>query len=428
MLQDPIGMSQNTPRLVRAWLDSLSSGIVEFDRNWDASTSPAIALSAGAEVIRFARAPDLTAAKTYRYFLRDPATLSFALPIRRGAGVNPALDRVYVAGPFNGWQAAVGDESWRLKLADLDGERVYLWTGAADKVIQGDDIRFKFVTGENLWLHPLDNAPNCVRDDSGNVNRFVDPGRTGAHLWRFELGAALDLAGAWRVAAGADASGPSTPLVPGEFFFELGTDLPLGAIISGRSTTFRLFAPRAESVTLHACHVLAEKGSAAAYPLARRGDAHGAAGTWEVELDQNLHGWFYWYVIEAVDEATGSRTEKTDVLDPYALATVDRGGPGIVLDREWVGPGDTAFRTPAWQDLIVVEAHLRDLAAKAPVKAAAAERRGFSGLLKWVESPDFYLHHLGVNCVELQPAQEFDNKTAEEYHWGYMTNAYFAKK
>jgi pullulanase/glycogen debranching enzyme len=28
--------------------------------------------------------------------------------------------------------------------------------------------------------------------------------------------------------------------------------------------------------------------------------------------------------------------------------------------------------------------------------------------------------------VELQPVQEFDNKTAEEYHWGYMTNAYFA--
>ena len=64
---------------------------------------------------------------------------------------------------------------------------------------------------------------------------------------------------------------------------------------------------------------------------------------------------------------------------------------------------------------------MRDLAAKAPIKATAAERRGFTGLAKWVESPEFYLHHLGVNCVELQPVQEFDNKTTEEYHWGYMT-------
>ena len=419
-------MTEPAPRLVRAWLDSLSSGIVEFDRNWDQPAPPAIALSGGVEVTRFGKAPDLTAAKTYRYFRREPDTLAFALPVRRGSGVDPAVDRVYLAGRFNGWQAAVGDEAWRLKLAELDGEPVFMWTGPAAKVIDGQDNRFKFVTGENLWLHPLDDAPNCVRDDSGNVNRFIDGGRTGAHLWRFELGAALDLAGAWSVASGADLTSAPSPLRPGEFFFDLGTDLPLGALISGKSTVFRIFAPRAESVTVHACHDLAEKRTAASFPLARRGDAHGAAGAWEVELDRSLHGWFYWYTIEAVDEGTGSHVSKTDVLDPYALATVDRGGPGIVLDRDWVGRGDTEFRTPAWQDLVVTEAHVRDLTAKAPVKAAAAERRWFAGLLKWVESPDFYLHHLGVNCVELQPVQEFDNKTTEEYHWGYMTNAYFA--
>jgi pullulanase len=43
-----------------------------------------------------------------------------------------------------------------------------------------------------------------------------------------------------------------------------------------------------------------------------------------------------------------------------------------------------------------------------------------------VESPDFYLNHSGVNCVELQPVQEFDNQTREEYHWGYMTANWFA--
>jgi pullulanase/glycogen debranching enzyme len=411
---------------VRAWLDSLSSGVVEFERDWESSVPPAIALSGGVEVTGLGKAPDIAAAKTYRYFMSDPGTFTFALPYRHASVIDASSDGLFIAGAFNGWQAAVGDEAWRLKQGSLDGERVLLWTGPTEKVIGGGDLRFKFVTGENQWLHPNDDAPNCVRDEFGNVNRVIDLERTGGHLWRFELGATLDLAGQWRVSAGAGPSPAPLPLVPGDFFFELGTDLPLGAIISGKSTTFRLFAPRAESVTLHACRELTERKAAAAFPLARRGDAHGAAGVWEVELDRNLHGWLYWYSIEATDGATGRFQSRTDVLDPYALATVDRSGPGIALDRAWVGRGDTDFRTPSWQDLIIAEAHVRDLSARAPVRVTSAERRGFTGLRRWVDDPDFYLHHLGVNCVELQPVQEFDNRSPEEYHWGYMTTAYFA--
>ena len=420
-------MPNPAPRLVRAWLDSLSSGIVEFDRNWDQPASPAIALSGSVEVKLFRQAPHLAAAKTYRYFLKEPATFAFALPLKRSGGVDPVNDRVYVAGPFNGWQAAVGSEEWRLKVEELDGERLLLWTGPEAKVLHGgDEVLFKFVTGENQWLLPRDDAPNCIRDDTGAVNRVIDPQRTGAHLWRFELSSPLDLAGAWTVAAGANTSAGALPLIPGDFFFDLGTDLPLGALVSGKSTTFRIFVPRAESVTLHACHDLAKKAHADSFARARRGDGHGAEGLWEVELDRNLHGWFYWYSIDGVEGETGKVFTRTDVLDPYALAAVDRVGPGIVLDRAWIGAGDEEFKTPHWQDLVIAEAHVRDLVAKAPIKASPAERLGFTGLLKWVESPEFYLHHLGVNCVELQPVQEFDNKTTEEYHWGYMTNSYFA--
>jgi len=160
--------------------------------------------------------------------------------------------------------------------------------------------------------------------------------------------------------------------------------------------------------------------------LTRRADADGDAGVWEVALDQKLHGWFYWYLIDGVHDGPGKFDPAVRVLDPYALATVGREGPGIVLDPAWIGKGDQHFRPPAWQDLIIAEAHVRDLAANAPVKASATERLGFTGLRKWVESADFYLHRLGVNCVELQPVQEFDNVTREEYHWGYMTNNFFA--
>ena len=413
------------PRLARAWLDSLSSGIVEFDRDWALAAPPVIALSGAVEVKNVRKAPDLASAKSLRYFLKDPSTFAFALPLKRSGGVDLENDSVYVAGAFNGWQAAVGNDDWRLRLEDLDGEEVLLWTGPVGKLLQGGEVLFKFVTGENQWLHPSDDAPNCVRDAAGFVNRFIDPARTGAHLWRFELSSPLDLAGAWKVTAGTDAAGHALPIAPGDFFFELGTDLPLGAIVSGGSTVFRIFAPRAESVALHACHDLAGRAGADSFPLARRGDVHGASGVWEVELDRNLHGWFYWYTVTGVGAGAPS-AQGTEILDPYALATVGRAGPGIVLDPAWVGRGDTDFKTPSWQDLVIAEAHVRDLVAKAPVGASGAERMGFSGLRKWVEDPDFYLHHLGVNCVELQPVQEFDNKTDEEYHWGYMTNAYFA--
>jgi len=413
------------PRTVRAWLDSLSSGIVEFDRNWESSVPPAIALSGAIEVSSFSKAPEIAAYRTYRYFLRDPKTFAFALPIRTGGDVDPERDRVYVAGAFNGWKGA-GDEAWRLLPGELDGAKVLIWTGPVESVLVAPEVMFKFVTGENQWLHPRDDAPNIARDESGAVNRVISAKRTGAHLWRFELSASLDLAGSWTVAAGAHLSTGSVPLLPGEFFFNLGTDLPMGALVGQRSTLFRLFAPRAESVTLHICHELANKDSADGFPLSRRPDVHGASGVWEVELDRNLHGWFYWYSVEGVSDSGGKLSVRTDILDPYALAAVCRTGPGIVVDPRWVGRGDTEFRTPAWQDLVIAEAHVRDLVAKAPVDASPLERRGFTGLTKWVQSPDFYLHHLGVNCVELQPVQEFDEAAPEDYHWGYMTNAYFA--
>lgn len=74
----------------------------------------------------------------------------------------------------------------------------------------------------------------------------------------------------------------------------------------------------------------------------------------------------------------------------------------------------------------MAETHVRDLVAQAPISMSADERLGFAGLTKWVESPDFYLKKLGVNAVELQPVHEFDNRTREDYQWGYMTANFFS--
>ena len=421
------------PRIVRAWLESLTSGIVELECDWTESVPPRFTVGEQCLVPRsLTAAPGLVAGRAFGYFIDQAGKISFVLPLEHGCDVDPGSDALYLAGDFNGWEAAVRLEQWRLQPAELDGERVLQWQGEAAIFLSGGGQRFKFVTGEHQWLVPAADAPNVVREGNGYINRRVDPTRTGRHLWRFTLALPLDLAEprgvSWSEYPGATQAPFTTgvPLVPGIFFHELKTDLPLGALVRDEQTVFRIFAPRARSVTLFLCKELARHDQASAFPLARRSDADGAAGVWETALNRNLHGSFYWYAIDGVRDGAGKFDPAVRVLDPYALAAVGREGPGIVLDQAWVGQGDRSFHPPAWHDLVIAEAHVRDLATQAPVQATPQERRGFSGLRKWVESPEFYLHRLGVNCVELQPVQEFDDRTVEDYHWGYMTNNYFA--
>lgn len=416
-----------SPRIVRAWLESPVSGIVEFERDWENRRPPRFSLGPHCPVpSTLEPAPSLPAARAYGYYFnRRDGTVAFVLPLAHGCDIDPARDTVYLAGDFNGWEKAVGDPLWRLAPTQLEGERVLLWNGDAARFL-GEAQRFKFVTGEHQWLQPPDDAPNAVRDPQGHTNRVVDPARTGWHLWRFTVSEPLSLAEPWTVGL-ADERGEPVTLLPGSFFHELRTDLPLGAIVRGGQTVFRLFAPRARGVMLW----IARSPSFAAEALleAQRFTLLqvDAAGVWEIALDHDLHGWFYWFTIDAAPSVAGPGLEPGfRILDPYALATVGRDGPGIVLDRARLTRPADHFRTPAWQDLVIAEAHVRDLAAHAPTRASAEERRGFTGLRAWVESPDFYLHHLGVNCVELQPVHEFDNVTTDEYHWGYMTNSFFA--
>jgi pullulanase len=414
-------MPDPASRLVRAWMDSPVAGIAEFDRDWTAGAPPALDLGAGpGEFAAIAPALPLAAAAASRYFLADGWT-RFVLPLGHGSDVDPARDRVFLAGDFNGWERAVGSADWELRPGECGGEPALVWTGPPERVRWGEPQRFKFVTGEHQWLAVPVEASNAVDDGLGGRNRLLDPARSGRHLWRFTLAGPHDLAQHRRLAVGSD----SVPLSFGAFFYEFGTDLPLGALTGRDDTTFRVFAPRARGVAVCLGSGAGAAEAAHRFPLEPRPD-FARSGVWEVVLDQNLHGWTYWYVVDGVLEGPGRFDPAARVLDPYARATVDRGGPGIILDASWFAGADRDYPTPAWQDLVIVEAHVRDLAAQAPVDASPAERRGFSGLRRWVESPDFYLAGLGVNCVELQPVQEFDNVTPEEYHWGYMTNSYFA--
>ncbi|MBI5383025.1 MAG: glycoside hydrolase family 1 [Opitutae bacterium] len=438
-------MSSRPRKIVQASLETPTTGTIELAHDWREASPPDLALSGGVAFASLERVPDHTYGCESGYFVSPHGEIFFFLQLDQHPEIDPATDVVYLAGDFNGWQQAVGQAEWALVPASLDGASVLLWSGKAERFLTNPWLRFKFVTGQHLWLDVPVNAPNVVRDGLGNSNRLINPECTGLHLFRFTLAAPLDLSRAWRV-QWTRGEGESAPLRPNGFFFNLKTELPLGVLVRADETTFRLFAPRASRVELHVCAQLTQQGAPHSYPLRQRietrserraanggtnGAEHAAApgswsGVWEVTLNQNLHGWFYWYTLDGPRDEFGGFDPQQRVLDPYALATVAREGPGIVLERSWVGKGDRSFRTPGWQDLIIAEAHVRDLATGMAIPATMEERRGFAGLRKWVESPDFYLHRLGVNCVELQPVTANDALTTDEYHWGYMPTSWFA--
>ncbi|MCU0793647.1 MAG: alpha-amylase family glycosyl hydrolase [Opitutaceae bacterium] len=420
-------MAPRINALVSASLESPTHGLIELRHDWRGRSVPVFVLSSGGlRMSQLERVPTLSYGLRSGYHFPKEGVIEFVFDPAAHPDFEVATDTVHIAGEFNGWRGA-DDVAWSLKPVAVGGRTVFTWTGRADELL-AQGRRFKFVTGRHHWFAVPREAPSIEADDAGNLNYVVDQERTGWHLFSFELERPADLSTSLTVRWAEGHAGEQVPLRPGRFFFELSSDLPLGVFPQAGRTVFRIFAPRAKSVEVAVCASLSEQQKPRRHRLRRRADADGAAGIWELTLELNLHGWFYWYHVDGPRDAFGIFDTKQRILDPYALATAGREGPGIILDRSLLGApaGRDRFKTPAWHDLVICEAHVRDLAAHAPVDAADVERRGFAGLKKWVESEDFYLGRLGVNCVELQPLQEFDNLVPDEYHWGYMTVNYFA--
>ena len=421
--------TEQAQRIARAWLISPSSGIIELDADWTGASLPLLA--PGDKAFAFAdlrpAAPSLYADEA-AYFVDDGGQVVFVLDPAEHSWVEFGKMPVYVAGDFNGWELAIGQAEWAMEPGEVNGRAVWLLRRPGAELLTEPPLQFKFITGDNRWLELPREATNLLPDGRGHFNRGLLRHRTGRNLFEFTTTEPALLNQAHSVVHVRDGKEAlKTRVRLGKFFHELRSDQPLGALVHQDETTFRLFAPRAKHVRLFLCEDLEEMDEAFGYELDRREeDGGGWRGVWEAQIDRNLHGWYYWYSLSGPHDVFGHFRPHQKVLDPYAQAAVGSEGPGIVLDPNWVGRADRSFATPPWQDLIIAEGHVRDLVAHAPLALRAEERLGFTGLTKWVQSPDFYLKQLGVNCVELQPVHEFDHQIREEYQWGYMPANYFA--
>ncbi len=209
---------------------------------------------------------------------------------------------------------------------------------------------------------------------------------------------------------------------PGPQLLHLKSDHPLGARINGDTTRFSLFAPRASHVTVSFFKRL-KHPKPKTLKLSCLDDT-----IWEAVYPKNLHGWYYYYQIDSPADDSFSHFENSfKILDPYALATVGPTGPGIIWDLSRSRPIDQRFSPPYWHDLVIVEAHVRDLIKYAPIALDDDERRGFAALRTWIQAEGSYLKSLGINAVELQPIHEFgDHYPKDPYHWGYMPVNFFS--
>ena len=414
-------MVKKTQKIAKAFWESRDTGLIILSANW-ASTTALPPLLLGPKEQAFSKVERLSPEECGRYcrYYRRKNSWIFVLRANRHPQLLDRKVRVFLGGDFNKWEKAVGQSQWELKPVGDEADTTYQLRVPLKLIPHGKAFSFKFVTDQGVFLDVPDSAPNRIERD-GVSNFLFQPEQTGSHIFRFHTPDGYEPIGnekiIWRSADVEEVH----ELPHTQFLTSARTDLELGAIVDAGRTTFRLFAPRATAVKV--CYGQKADGSDAL--TVSMGCVDGC--TWSLLVDQNLDGYYYTYRVEGLSvEGTSHFDPNFAVLDPYAKACLGRRGPGIVVAPERMSKVKSSYTPPAWHDLIILEAHVRDLAAHAPIELTGQERSGYAGLRKWLKAEGSYLKEIGVNAVELQPIQEFDNELPEDYHWGYMTVNYFS--
>ena len=394
----------------------------ELSADWTRITMPEFYVEPGRVPIEEAQPANLLEfAKTSAYYL-DGQRLHFCCSQRILAQNHlDESEPVFVAGAINGWDQAIGDSKWRLNPAGGDGGEGLRLSLPLEEVDLSNGTGFKFVSKAGHWFSLPTEATNIYDDPNGNPNYYIDRQRTGRHVFDLKTPEVVDLSEDYYLLLAEGHGESSSAITPGEFFLEMESRLKPGVLIHGDTTLFRIFAPRASSVSLVILDHPDSWDNARYHPLIRLSE-----GIWEAVFEENMAGKFYWYRVNGPDQAGFSHFDpEVNILDPYALATVGGLGPAIVVDRD-AYESPRPFKAPEPWDLVIGEVHLRDLIAKAPLPLSDRDRLGYAGLTAWLKSPDCYLRRWGVNAVELQPIHENEARSKEEYHWGYMPVNYFA--
>jgi len=411
-------------KISRAHWESPKRGIVYLTKDWTQAKPPSLSLVSGQETsVRLEQVPPAHYGKQAGFFKDETGSITFLLWPDSFPNLELEGRDFYLAGDFNQWQEAIGNDRWKLKPAKLDGRTCYTLQPSAKSFNYNRPKRFKFVSSQGEWLEASPDMPNCVHLAEDIYNLEFRPHQTGHHAFYFYPQKRASFIGREWLLYKHPKWEERCRITYGDFLRKMASNKQLGAFVQDGKTRFRVFAPRATQVQVLLLKIHDD-------PSPRYVDMQHdeSDGVWETVCEENLDGQFYYYSIDGENaDAFCHFNRDFRILDPYAIAAVSNKGPGIIYDFARLARyNNKPFQPPRWHDLVILETHVRDLLAHAPIDLTDAERQGFAGLTKWLQAKDCYLRELGINAVELQPIQEFDNSSKDEYHWGYMTCNFFS--
>lgn len=203
----------------------------------------------------------------------------------------------------------------------------------------------------------------------------------------------------------------------------------LGAEWTKDATTFRVFAPTAEAVSLN----LYREGKMGVNDLLEKLPMEkGDKGVWMTCKEGDLNGTYYTYSVTV-------EGKEREACDPYARAVGVNGDRAMVIDLEATNPqGWEEDKNPNASlnvtDVVIYEAHVRDMTIHAD--SGVKNKGKFLGLAEEGTKTSFgestgldYIAGLGVTHVHLLPFYDYasvneENEGGNEYNWGYDPKNY----
>ena len=389
--------------------------------------------------------------------------------------------RVVVTGAFRDWSEDMDAETWQLS------KQQELWTLTVknqEMSVITPASPFKFRVNDGQWLNPPSEASNNqggnlvfmhemeapelkaeIRDEHtiwASINGVERSLKPEDYVLRQANGSEIPIQAVLPNTAAQTLISTAEPIdierahyleMPSEdlktavsydgWFRRLYSDKELGAIVSDdrSETTFRLFAPRADSIRLM---LYPEKEGGATDSALMKMDED---RVWEASFSKDMKGTWYDFKVFGPEEPGSHFYQQTGetVSDPYSLVNDDAWG----RSRVWYDDGELVpleDGIPAMEDVVAYEVHVQDFTDRLPVDES------IQGTFPAMIEPNLkndngepigfdYLLDLGINVVHLMPVQEYLHYPDEEwkesfaddslmqkygiseenYQWGYRT-------
>ena len=212
----------------------------------------------------------------------------------------------------------------------------------------------------------------------------------------------------------------------------------LGVTVADGKTTFKLWAPLSNTVTLeiynygHPTSLGTQEYPGDDTPVQTYQLEKGAQGVWSKTINEDLTNKYYVYSV-----INGTKEVK-DIVDPYAKAAGLNGIRGFIADFDALNPEDWDYnysRPYSRTQMVVYELHVRDLTSDSTWTGTEANRKKYLGLVETgttyskdgvtVTTGFDHIKELGVNAVQILPFFDQSNdERNDEFNWGYNPQNY----